>query len=72
MRDLTHSDAPMRVNDLFDPDFVCYTKQPGKRKHLGNELEKPSNIDTLYLDVMSPEFENFGTGVTQCHVNRPP
>jgi hypothetical protein len=27
-------------------------------------LEKPSNIDVLYLDVMSPEFEILGTGVT--------
>jgi hypothetical protein len=26
--------------------------------------KKSNNIDTLYLDVMSPEFEIFGTGVT--------
>lgn len=73
----TNSDVPTRVNDLFDPDHC--TKQPnlkGKDKRSdGRNLEKPSNIDALYLDLMSPEWEIFGTGVTvgrQAHVNRAP
>jgi hypothetical protein len=52
---LTHSDSPTRVNGLFDADLVlCQATQfeREKRKHLGSELGKPSNIDTLYLDVI--------------------